>query len=94
MGTLPDEAYAALAALKNHDWVSLAIVGVISQQKRYEQYLKETQELMLACEPWTSLILDEWMKGNRNSDNADIAWLESVFNPAICKIDGASRVGA
>lgn len=94
METLPGEAYAALEALKNRDWISLAIVGVMSQQKRYEQHLKETQELMLACEPWTSLILDEWMRGNGNSDNSDEAWLESVFTPASCEIDGASRIGA
>ncbi|MFZ3018888.1 MAG: hypothetical protein WA056_10585 [Gallionella sp.] len=79
MGGLPDEAYIALEALKN-GWSLLALDMGFGNQDRYEGVLTETEEQMRASESWTSLIQDEWGKGNGNRIEADNAWLESVFD--------------
>lgn len=79
MGGLPDEAYIALEALKNHGWSLSALNAEFGNQDRSEGVLTETEEQMHASESWTSLIQDEWGKGNGNRIEADNVWLESVL---------------
>jgi len=76
---LPMEAYVALAALRNHGWFLLALSTVSAHQAHYEEKLAEAEEKMRTSEPWSSLILDEWAKGNGNRTESDNAWLESMF---------------
>ena len=80
MGKLPDEAYIALAALKEHGWFMLAQGAEPGEREQGGVTLAEGEGQMRACEPWTSLILDEWAQGNGNRMVADAAWLESTFD--------------
>ena len=93
MGSLPDEAYVALETLQKHGWSMLAQTMKSGNQAHYEKMLAESEEQMRACEPWTSLILDEWAKGNGNRVEADNAWLESVFNASNGRIQDAFESG-
>lgn len=78
--TLPDQAYAALAALKAQASASTAML-IEGRNDENERRLMEAQSRMAANEPWTRRIVKALMQGDDSLtiDSADEAWLESVF---------------
>lgn len=79
-GKLPDQAYAALAALKAQ---AAAATGMLvdGQTAENKRLMAEAQNQMAANQPWTNRIFKALMKGDDSLtiDSADEEWLEAIF---------------
>lgn len=77
---LPEQAYAALAALKAQAAAGTAML-IYGKNDENKRLLAEAQSRMAVNEPWTRRIVKTLMQGDDSLtiDSADDAWLESVF---------------